>query len=362
MYIGQTNSFNSLNLLQLNEQKSNSTIVFTDIKIFNQVFPHTGPILSGDKIKLDYTQNMISIEFALLSYLNSYDNLYKWKLEGMEKEWNISKNNTATYTNLIPGNYTLVVWAANSNGEWTKAPIRLFFTISPPFYKTWWFITLCILAIASLIYWMVQSRINRIREKYSLRNSIASDLHDEIGSTLTSIHILSTVSQQAMEKAPLQAKEMLAQIAIQSKTVQQNMSDIVWSIRPDNEQLASLVTRFREYAAQTLEPLNIQTTITVDDSILQKNLEPLLKKELLLIYKEAINNISKHSGASAASITLKKNGGNITMVISDNGIWKGNNSGTGTKTMQERAKTIGGIFVINTDSTGTTITLSIPIP
>ncbi|MBL0147061.1 MAG: hypothetical protein IPP48_16440 [Chitinophagaceae bacterium] len=305
---------------------------------------------------------MISVEFALLSYSNSSDNTYSWMLEGLDKDWTISKNNIASYTNLKPGTYTLLVKAANSQGEWLTKPLYLVIIISPPFYKTWWFIALFILAVAGIAFKLEQQHINRIKARYNLRNKIASDLHDEIGSTLTSINILSNVSQQAMDKQPQQAKEMLHQISAQSKTIQQNMSDIVWSIRPDNENIENLVTRIREYAAQTLEPLNIATRIEADDGLIEKTLPIQHRKNILLICKEAINNIAKHSNATTAKILFINSKNRITLSIEDDGKWKGNSSGTGTKSMHERANALSGNMTMNASEFGTKILVSIPIP
>jgi signal transduction histidine kinase len=195
-----------------------------------------------------------------------------------------------------------------------------------------------------------------------IRNDIAKNLHDEIGSTLTSINILSVVSEQALEKEPAHAKEMIHQITTQSKSIQQSMSDIVWSIRPENECVENLSSRIREYAAQTLEPLNINATISLDDNIVCQKLPMPYRKEILLICKEAINNVAKHSGASKVSVSLQKNCKTISLVIFDNGIWKGNNSGTGTKSMKERAISIGGQLNITNSILGTNITAVMPIP
>jgi two-component system, NarL family, sensor histidine kinase UhpB len=195
-----------------------------------------------------------------------------------------------------------------------------------------------------------------------MRNSISKDLHDEIGSTLTSISILSNVSELALEKQPVQAKEMIHQIALQSKMIQQSMSDIVWSIRPENESVENLTTRIREYAAQTLEPINIDASISLDENIIAQKLSMQYRKEILLICKEAINNIAKHSGASKASISVQKNNQTLVLNIVDNGTWKGDTSGTGTKSMRERAATIGGKLNIDCGVNGTNITVIVPIP
>jgi two-component system, NarL family, sensor histidine kinase UhpB len=195
-----------------------------------------------------------------------------------------------------------------------------------------------------------------------IRNNISKDLHDEIGSTLTSISILSNVSELALEKQPTQAKEMIHQIAMQSKTIQQNMSDIVWSIRSENESIENLTTRIREYAAQTLEPLNIQSSISMDENILTQKLPMRYRKEILLICKEAINNIAKHSGANKAALVIKKVKQDIVLHIDDNGSWKGTSSGTGTKSMKERAAAILGKLDISSTVSGTSINAIIPIP
>jgi signal transduction histidine kinase len=305
---------------------------------------------------------MISIDFALLSYTNANENTYSWMLKGLEKEWNVSKNNIATYNHLMPGMYTLLVKAANSNGDWKTTPIKLYITITPPFYATWWFRILCILVTAGILFWIVQRRINSLKEKHQLRNRIASDLHDEIGSTLTSINILSNVSQQAMEHQPQQAKELLQQISSQSKNIQQNMSDIVWSIRPDNEKIENLVVRIREYAAQTLEPLNINTVIEADDTLIARILPMQYRKDILLICKEAINNIAKHADALSVKILLSNGKNKISLTVTDDGKWKGNNSGTGTKSMQERARALGGNITFTITDAGTQLQLVIPIP
>ena len=360
MFIGQSNSVKYFNAGSTIANTKVAPLFFTSIKIFDTAYKAGRSITSGDVIELNYNENMLAIAFALLSYTNSDENTYSWKLEGLEKEWNVSKNNIAAYTNLQPGTYSLLVKAANSGGNWQQ-PIKLIIKILPPFYKTWWFIALVAVCTGAVIYYFTQLRIKRIKEKFQLRNKIASDLHDEIGSTLTSINILSGVSQRAMDEQPLQAKEMLQQIATQSKTIQQNMSDIVWSIRPDNEKIENLVVRMREFAAQTLEPLNIDTNIAADDRLIERILPMPFRKDILLIYKEAINNIAKHANASAVKILLTKGKGHIVLKVADNGQWKGDNSGTGTKTMQERATAMGGHVVVTSSEAGTQVLLTVPI-
>ncbi len=359
LYVGQSNKIAVLNTQEDENEIKKSALLINEIKVANKLFQSN--LQNGETINLTHKQNYVTVDFSLLSFTNADKNTYAWYLEGVETEWNFSNNNKATYANLQPNNYVLHLKAANSMGQWSL-PAKIFIHIKPPFYKTWWFLICSIIAIIAIVYCVVHLRILRIKEKFQFRNKIASDLHDEIGSTLTSINILSNVSQQAMDSQPLQAKEMLAQISLQSKTIQQNMSDIVWSIRPDNETVEDLLVRMREYAAVTLEPLEINFTIDADEKLITKNLPVLFRKDVLLIYKEAVNNIAKHAGANACLVTISNGNKQIVITISDNGLWKGNNSGTGTKTMQERAKAIGALLDINVDVHGTQIKLKIPIP
>jgi signal transduction histidine kinase/Arc/MetJ-type ribon-helix-helix transcriptional regulator len=207
----------------------------------------------------------------------------------------------------------------------------------------------------------LRKKIQQQADLLAIRNSISKDLHDEIGSTLTSINILSNVSQKAFSSNPQQAREMLGKIAGQSKTVQEKMSDIVWAIRSENEKIESLVARIREYASQTLEPLEIDINISLDDGLTDKELPLQTRKELLLICKEAISNIAKHAGASEVALSFVRNNNALELNIKDNGNWKGNGTGTGTKSMKERARQLGGNLSIVPGNSGTLVHLLIPI-
>ena len=207
----------------------------------------------------------------------------------------------------------------------------------------------------------LKKKIQQQADLLAIRNSISKNLHDEIGSTLTSINILSNVSQKTLASNPVQAGEMLGKISAQSKTVQEKMSDIVWAIRPENEKMESLVARIREYASQTLEALDIDIEITLDDELIDQELPIQARKELLLICKEAISNIARHAGASAVTMGFARNKGGLELEIKDNGKWKGAGTGTGTKSMKDRAQQLGGDLSILPGDSGTLVHLLIPI-
>lgn len=363
IYITQQGAFNVFDPAQITVQEP-APVRFTGLSLFNQPFKEGEKIPAvGDLVRLRYNENMITVSFALLSFSNAENNQYAYRLEGLEKEWNYTKGNTASYAHLSPGRYTLFVKAANSSGVWTREPVALHFIIRPPFWRTAWFIGLVIFTIAAALFFLYRYRIRQLLRLQAMRNAISRNLHDEIGSTLTSISILSQVSQQAMEKEPAQAKDMLQKISQQSKTIQQNMSDIVWAIRSDQDRIESLLVRLREYAADTLEPQNITISMEVDDELPERSLTMEIRKEILLICKEALNNIAKHAQATAVQICLQKEKGILQLRISDNGKWKGNgkSSGSGLISMQQRAKFIGGRLGLEKSETGTSVLLSLPV-
>ncbi len=200
----------------------------------------------------------------------------------------------------------------------------------------------------------------------AIRDNISKDLHDEIGSTLTSINILSNISQKAFAQDPAQAKDMLQQISDQTKTIQQNMSDIVWALRPENESIENFEVRMREFAVKTLEANNIHTIFQFDEELQGETLPQHARKDLLLIFKEAVSNVVKHANASRVEISLQKALNTAILCVQDNGIGikgLGNfSSGTGTKTMEQRAAAIGASFEISRKDGGTLVKVSLPIP
>ncbi len=198
----------------------------------------------------------------------------------------------------------------------------------------------------------------------SVRNHIARDLHDKVGSTLTGIKILSEVSAKNMNQENDKTISFINQITEQTKSIQQEMSDIVWAINPNNDKIENLVVRMREYLAQTLEPKDIEIEMKVDKDALDQNLNMSNRKEFFLIFREAVNNIAKHSEAKKVEISVTKKGNNLEMQIRDDG--KGMDitkitSSNGLKNMNERTNALKGKLNIHSElEKGTHILLEFP--
>ena len=197
-----------------------------------------------------------------------------------------------------------------------------------------------------------------------IRNDIARDLHDDIGSTLTSINILSAVSQKNLERNREQAAVSLQQITEQSQSMQQAMSDIVWAIKPDNDKMQNMVLRMREFVNHTLELKNIDVEFNVNENILSQTLPMEQRRDFFLIFKEAVNNAAKYSKATKVVIQLNKPNDTMQLCVTDNGVGFDTSRFTtsnGLKNMKERAEALHGALVINSaPGDGTLVQLQFP--
>ncbi|MEO8088014.1 MAG: tetratricopeptide repeat protein [Bacteroidota bacterium] len=200
----------------------------------------------------------------------------------------------------------------------------------------------------------------RTRQKLklqTLRNKIASDLHDDVGSTLSSISIFSEIAKaQSSEVSP-----MLEQIGESSRKMLDAMADIVWTINPENDQFEKIILRMKSFAYELLGAKKIDFEFTADDSVSKLKLPMEVRKNLYLIFKEATNNMVKYAAANKASFAISGNSKKLTMFIRDNG--KGfdvskESQGNGLKNMKKRAMEIGANLLIESEAgTGTTIQL-----
>lgn len=221
------------------------------------------------------------------------------------------------------------------------------------------------LILAGFIFnrYQLKKKLEQQKELLAVRNNIARDLHDEIGSTLTSIKILSEVSKNNIEKDSKKSSQLLSKITEQSAQMQQGMSDIIWAIKPDNDKLENILARMREYTHYALENNNIVTAFNVDEKLLNESLTMQQRRDLFLIFKEAVNNTAKYAGAARVEISLQKENEKIVLQVKDDG--KGFETttagGNGLNNIRARAAALQGTAqIISSPGKGTTITVKVP--
>ncbi len=354
VYISQNLAINSISLDVLKMAKPGK-VILSDMKIVNftlDTIPN-----SGQTLDLKYDQNNIDLHFSNLSFTNSQSNTYQYKLEGIKTNWlNLSENHLK-FDNLGCGTYVLKVRAENSFGLNSPNEFLLNIAIAPPFWRTWWFNGLIITLISFVIYSLFKYRELQREKLEKLRHNIARDLHDDMGSTLSHIKMMSERESMRQESNP-----SFQIIADKTSEVMSNMSEIIWSINPKNDSLKNIIGKIQEFAIDTLEPLGIQIAFTIDDDQSNVQLNPEERRHFYLIFKEAINNTAKYSQASQVHFTFKIGKREIITTFEDNGIGFDPlliKRGNGLKNMANRAQILNGKFNILTGETKTLISLTL---
>jgi len=197
------------------------------------------------------------------------------------------------------------------------------------------------------------------------RSRIAKDLHDDIGSTLSSIHVYSSVASKSMDKDADKARDALLHINENSRRVLDTMSDIVWAMKSNEDGVNSLEGKLKNYGYELLTPLGINCNYIIDKEAENKISNMAARKNILLIIKEAINNIAKYSEATASGVSITLKDASLLLEIYDDGkgfAGTGHLRGNGLQHMKERAHDLGGFLFINSEEgKGTRITCEIPI-
>jgi len=229
--------------------------------------------------------------------------------------------------------------------------------VIPPFWQTIWFKIIVLAAIGIIFFGLYKYRLEQMKKVQIIRNNIASDLHDDIGSTLNSISIYSEVAKQQAGK-DIPALEL---IGVNSRKIIESMSDIVWTINPENDSFEKIIIRMRSFAYQLLRVKKVEYTFEVDEKLNSIALPMQVRKNFYLVFKEAITNVVKYSEASRVSIDLFEKNKIIMLRICDNGKGIPVNAqtlGNGLMNMTRRAKEISAeLNIISANGGGTEIEL-----
>jgi ligand-binding sensor domain-containing protein len=323
--------------------------------------------LPGRGLEVPFHSNTLSFQFAALSFNPDNKIRYEYKLNNSEAEWkSIGISNTLNFPDMPPGKYQLMVRARDAAGSLSSNIFSYSFSVIPPFWRMGWFYTLVAALIGTTIFFVYRYQLNKKLELERLRLRIARDLHDDIGSALTSINVLSKVAMSKGDQNKNDMNAYLAKINESSSFTMESMSDIVWAINPKNDKLDSLISRMKEFAADVCEAKGIELVFCFPPELETLALDISGRKNLFLVFKEAMNNAVKYSNCRLLKIEFEKRNNNLTMRIRDNGAGFNNNArhnGNGLENMAARAAECGGILRIETEpNQGTIILMEIPVP
>ncbi len=319
----------------------------------------------GMPLDLATQQNDIAIHYTAIDFNGGPQTKYVYKLIGEDTGWVMAGyQRQINFSHLAPGHYQFIVRSRNNQGIVSSQEASIHFNIRLPFSQTGWFYGMIVVGIGGLFYALHRFRLRQLMRTEQIRNEISRNLHDEVGSTLTNISLGSLLAQRQLPHED-PATRLLERIYQDSQTVSQTMREIVWSINPKIDTLGEALPRMIQYASGVLEAKNIELRATTDPQIDRLKLTMERRRDLYLIFKEAINNLARHSAASQASVRFDIEGTRLIMTIADNG--KGFDRtdpfmGSGLRNMRERAELHHWKFTIRSEpGAGTTLTVAVGI-
>ncbi|GAA4371585.1 hypothetical protein GCM10023186_00150 [Hymenobacter koreensis] len=344
-------------------------VVFTGFRKFNRPARLDTSITERRQLRLGPRDNFISIEFAALNYRLPDKNRFLYKLEGNDEKWIEAGNqHQATYTNLPPGHYTFRVRAANNDGVWNPSGAALSVVVEPPWYQTWWFRILASWVVFGLLFAAYRIRVSQLLALERVRHNIARDLHDDMGSTLSSISILSQLARNHQQRNNTeQAGALLEQIGDSSRRMLDSMDDIVWAINPAHDSMEAVTSRMRSFASDVLEARGIDFIFKVAPEVLEQRLPMRARREFFLLFKEAVNNLAKYSKAEMAAIRLEYENRHLVLRVEDDGVGfdvtaPAQGGGNGMTNMRSRAAAIKAKLEIETaPGQGTKLQVRVPL-
>jgi ligand-binding sensor domain-containing protein/signal transduction histidine kinase len=313
-------------------------------------------------IRLRPNDKVITIDFSAVNFYHSEAMDYAYRFSNFDSNWiDLGHQHSITFANLAAGQYNFQVKSRLTNSAWGEAA-KLHLLLIPPLYQRWWFILLVIMLSLYLVYAIQQYRIQQLKNIQQIREQISRDLHDDIGSALTNIEIMSGLAAREESKG----KPTLQRILKTAKSSNESLHQIVWNMNPANDQLSNMIPFLAEHAARLLEEININLVIHDETEGTSMKIEVAKRKDLLLAFKEALTNIVKHAEATKVVVYFQHAEKMFQIVIADNG--RGlmvplTKQGNGIANMKERLNKWGGKVDFSSPSEGgLRVVIKLPIP
>ena len=329
-------------------------VALTAVEILGRNGGRTLQRPAGDGLVLTPDDYAISFEFAALNYTQSQNNRYAYMLEGFDTDWvDAGSDPTVRYTSLPPGDYVFRAKGSNNDGVWNDAGTTLAVTVLPVFWQTWWFrlgVGLVGIGLLTVVY---RLRVRRLLQLERMRLRIASDLHDELGSDLSGIALVSSMLGRR-DRLSETDRAHLTDISSSAFKIMDGLRDIVWYINPEHDTFDSMQARMRAVAQKLLGdvPHDFHTSL----SDVKSNVPMDARRNVFLAYKELLHNIARHAEAGHVDIRLAVHGDLLELDVVDDGVGMSGTSqdGTGLRSIRRRVEDMGGSLRIETPDTGGT--------
>ena len=340
--------------------------------------PPPAPAAAEGALRVMREHGELEFDFTALSLQLPEKNRFKYKLVGVDEDWNDAGTRRAAYYHSVAaGSYRFLVTACNNDGVWNEAPAPLALELLPHFWQTIWFRGLVGLGLTGGLAGSVRYvSVRKLRRKLALverehavereRARIAKDIHDDLGSSLTRIAMLSELAKADIAN-PAEAETHAGKIAALASAAVESLDEIVWAVSPENDTWNSLAEYLSRYASEFFEGTHVRCRLEMPLDLPAGPLSADVRHNLFLVIKEALNNILKHAGASHAYLRLSANNAGVELTIADDGCGfdperaTDGLRGNGLANMRQRLATLGGVCCIESrPGQGTKLTLTLP--
>lgn len=309
-------------------------------------------------IHLQSNQTQVEFEYGGIDLRSVASLRFQFRLGGVDSDWSPpSARTTVNYTNMPPGEHTFQVRAIAADGAIGSNIAAMSLSLEAPLWRRAWFLAIAALLMGAFIYWLYDYRVRHLLALERLRTRIATDLHDDIGASLTQISLLSEVGR----RDPL--RDVLGDIAGISRSLVDEMSDIVWAVSPRHDQFDSIVHRMRHFTEDAMPDGEVDFDTAGLPTTLPLPLE--YRRPLYLIFKEAVNNVARHAHATRMWVRMAAREDSLELVIEDNGIGFDPapvRNGEGLASIRRRVKELSGTVVWETaPGKGTRLKVTMPL-
>jgi signal transduction histidine kinase len=334
----------------------------TGLKLANESL-QVDSLLKKGVMELEPGDNSITFEFSGLNYAAAY--IIRYKLEGLDKDWKVAdRSYQAVYSYLPPGTYTLKLQSADAENNPGSKITELVIRVHPPFWKTWWFFCILALAAAGIFYWLDKQRVNKLLALQNVRSDIASNLHEEVNSTLNNINLLSEMARIKADKDIDRSKEFIDQISQKSHNMIVAMDDILWSIDPQNDSMEKSLLRMMEFADSLKNQFGAHIELALDKKVRSLKLDMKTRHDVFLIFKEALRTMVQYAGGRETVIHIDLFKNKLSVKLQDATASFDQNISQieqSIKEMNNKAALINADLDVQSDKKGIAIILLVPV-
>jgi ligand-binding sensor domain-containing protein/signal transduction histidine kinase len=328
------------------------------------------------ELHLEPQHRQVQFDFTALSF-NAPENIhFRYQLQGFDHGWvEADTRRSAIYSRLVSGNYLFRVKACNGDGIWNETGAAVAIAVAPFVWERWWFragaLGAFAFAVAAAVRYVsfrrLRSRLHVLQQQTALdqeRARLARDLHDDLGSRLTEIVLLSGMALEETTN-PEKAGERVQQIATAARTGIKSLDETVWAVNPRNDTLPHLINYLSGFAASFLEAADIRLRVDAPDVLPPRAISAEARHHVLLVAKEALNNVVRHALAGEVSLRVSVAEDSADITIEDNGRGFDRSPddalADGLRNMRQRMQEIGGRLDLHSEpGVGTRITFQVP--